>query len=453
MRFERLESRHLLAGLDVNSDGLITPIDALQVINWLNEPTEYRAELDVNGDGEIVPNDVLQVINHINRHTDEYFANMANDFDPPHPPGEITFYQKAVDDVFSLYSGETADIPVLDNDTANAGPTVILHKVGTVFDGTATANGRDIRYTAPADFVGETAITYSIIDGGKLDFAIVVINVLNRAPEGEDVQVTVNENSSNNAISLLDNVSDPEGHDLTVLSVGTASNGDVTLQGDTARYTPDEGFFGSDSFTYVVADSEGAEVTFTVDVTVDEVVLPAARTFTVRVHPAPIGSVEPAPDWSNPQITSAEFIDAVKLALNDYTKVADIDFNVVTSGPANWYIETAVVMAGGQHFRGQANASRVQIHSAWVPAGTHSCRDAPCNVGFVSPVFWTGGVPQLKKIMVHEFGHTSLVGWGHTSNTSCVMHSNASANFFCQSEINTLVNRYGRSTEPNGRLI
>ncbi len=91
--FEQLESRYLLIGsdwtnglsaLNVNNDsaGLISPIDALLIINELNgkkiqdpnsgalpahkpgvEPPPY---IDVNCDGRVSPIDVLQVVNHLN---------------------------------------------------------------------------------------------------------------------------------------------------------------------------------------------------------------------------------------------------------------------------------------------------------------------------------------------------------------------------------------------------
>lgn len=64
--------------LDVNGDGFVSPIDALQLINEINDngsyelPIPYVAPdvpppyLDVDGDGFIAPIDVLQVINHLN---------------------------------------------------------------------------------------------------------------------------------------------------------------------------------------------------------------------------------------------------------------------------------------------------------------------------------------------------------------------------------------------------
>lgn len=81
-RFEHLSKRINLAGdfqtdvthLDVNGDLIVSPIDALIVINDENQrgpghfdPTEQDAWLDTNGDGERSPIDALLPINFLNR--------------------------------------------------------------------------------------------------------------------------------------------------------------------------------------------------------------------------------------------------------------------------------------------------------------------------------------------------------------------------------------------------
>ena len=82
---ERLESRLMCAAdwqnavnrLDVNLSGYVEPLDALIVINNINEhgirildskPSDYSGPmLDVNGDGSLSPLDALIVINSMNR--------------------------------------------------------------------------------------------------------------------------------------------------------------------------------------------------------------------------------------------------------------------------------------------------------------------------------------------------------------------------------------------------
>ncbi|MEZ6136944.1 MAG: GEVED domain-containing protein [Pirellulaceae bacterium] len=63
--------------LDVNRDGSVSPIDVLQVINWINDPTKPEfltlsgvtnapPFIDVNGDGIVSGTDVLQIVNYLN---------------------------------------------------------------------------------------------------------------------------------------------------------------------------------------------------------------------------------------------------------------------------------------------------------------------------------------------------------------------------------------------------
>lgn len=79
LRLQSLENRNLLAGdvgveifaSDVNGDGKVTPVDALQVINALQSQNkggvvEDLSSVDVNKDGVLSPRDALGVINQLN---------------------------------------------------------------------------------------------------------------------------------------------------------------------------------------------------------------------------------------------------------------------------------------------------------------------------------------------------------------------------------------------------
>ncbi len=73
-------------------------------------------------------------------------------------------------------------------------------------------------------------------------------------------------------IDVLANDSDPDGDTLTLQSAGNAQNGSVEIIDGRVVYTPNEGFSGSDSITYVVTDNEGGfvEGVVTVQVLADE---------------------------------------------------------------------------------------------------------------------------------------------------------------------------------------
>ena len=73
---ERVPWHNATRPLDVNDDGVTAPLDALHIINTLNQlgsrslPTERTLEApyyDVNFDGIVSPADVLHIINFLNR--------------------------------------------------------------------------------------------------------------------------------------------------------------------------------------------------------------------------------------------------------------------------------------------------------------------------------------------------------------------------------------------------
>jgi hypothetical protein len=95
----------------------------------------------------------------------------------------------------------------------------------------------------------------------------VVITDPNQAPvAGDDSASTVSGQPV--TIDVLANDSDGDGDALNVASFSQAANGSVARDGDALTYTPNDGFTGTDSFTYIVSDGRGGEATGQVSVTV-----------------------------------------------------------------------------------------------------------------------------------------------------------------------------------------
>lgn len=173
---------------------------------------------------------------------------------------------------FNLVTDEDSDVvvPVFSNasDPDNADLTIMFSvdpAVGEItFDGVAftfspveNVNGSfDIGYTATDD--------QGLSDTGLISLTI---NPVNDAPMALDDAATTDQDMFV-AIDYLDNDLDIDGDVLTVTGVGTASNGIATVDG----YTPNAGFFGTDTYTYTVSDGNGGTDTATVTVTVEEVV-------------------------------------------------------------------------------------------------------------------------------------------------------------------------------------
>jgi VCBS repeat-containing protein len=71
------------------------------------------------------------------------------------------------------------------------------------------------------------------------------------------------------ALNVLANDSDPEGSLLTVITVTQPSHGLVIINTDQSlSYTPAENYYGPDSFTYTVGDTEAATASATVSLTI-----------------------------------------------------------------------------------------------------------------------------------------------------------------------------------------
>ncbi len=98
-----------LSNLDVNNDGLVTPMDALTVINYLNaRSTNYQNKIDVNRDFLITPIDALLVINHLNtttRHSSAA-ATMEADEKSPQSPRLSQLTAQATEDMRGRFDGE-----------------------------------------------------------------------------------------------------------------------------------------------------------------------------------------------------------------------------------------------------------------------------------------------------------------------------------------------------------
>ncbi len=116
------------------------------------------------------------------------------------------------------------------------------------------------------------SFTYTVSDGDADDTATVTITLsgLNDAPNAVDDGFTLDENSSNNTLTVLGNDNDPDAAaTLTITAVDspTTQGGTATISGNTISYTPLAGFDGTDSFDYTLSDGLLTD-TATVSITV-----------------------------------------------------------------------------------------------------------------------------------------------------------------------------------------
>ncbi len=172
-----------------------------------------------------------------------------------------------VDQDTTLTADNSSIQGVLDNDTdpENDSLTVITSPITNVSNGTLSlfSDGR-FTYTPNSGFFGMDSFEYQITDGSSTATAMVTISInqVNLAPTANDDNYTVDQDTTltadNSSIQgVLDNDTDPENDSLTVITspITNVSNGTLSLFSDGRfTYTPNSGFFGTDSFEYQITD-------------------------------------------------------------------------------------------------------------------------------------------------------------------------------------------------------
>ncbi len=174
----------------------------------------------------------------------------------------------AVPDTAVAQPGTPAVLKVLANDTdPNLGQVLRLKSVTTPGKGKAvvSADGKTVTYTADSGASGTDTFEYTVTDdNGGEDTETVTITI--RA-----LPVPAPDNATTKAgtavtVDLLGNDTAPAGGALTLVSVTQPKHGKVTLVDGKAVYTPEAGYVGTDTFTYVVRDASGGEATGTATV-------------------------------------------------------------------------------------------------------------------------------------------------------------------------------------------
>jgi hypothetical protein len=134
-----------------------------------------------------------------------------------------------------------------------------------------------LSYTPAANAFGTETFTYTISDGrGGTATATVTVTIspVNDPPTAVNNLVTVAQNSQDNALNVLanDTFAPDEGETLTIVDVGTPSQGgtvEIAPDNLSLIYTPAAGFLGNETISYTIDDGSGLTDTATVTVTVE----------------------------------------------------------------------------------------------------------------------------------------------------------------------------------------
>ncbi|SEJ34648.1 CshA/CshB family fibrillar adhesin-related protein [Demequina mangrovi] len=159
-----------------------------------------------------------------------------------------------------------ADAGVLLNDSgtdldvvAHDGLAVGVGELSIAADGAYT-------FVPAAGFSGTASAQYTVEDAaGQRTTAVLTVVVTPVAADDE----AATESGVPVTFTVGDLTGDDEGTALRIVAVTDGAHGTVTIGADgSVTYTPDDGFFGEDSFTYTVEDHEGGTTTATVVVVV-----------------------------------------------------------------------------------------------------------------------------------------------------------------------------------------
>ncbi len=187
-----------------------------------------------------------------------------------------------VDDAYSVNEDAVLNVAVpgvLDNDVPGGLATVVL-ETGPAH-GTLSLNADgSFTYTPAANFHGADSFVYSLLVGQPTSLEIepemepvptatvaITVNAVNDPPvaQNDTAAATVGVGSS---VTVQTNDSDADGDPLTIVGVTQGAKGTVVIQGNTVRYTANQGASGTDTFTYTISDgSETSTATVTVTIT------------------------------------------------------------------------------------------------------------------------------------------------------------------------------------------
>ena len=182
------------------------------------------------------------------------------------------------DDVLTVAEDQVARAEVLTNDhDPDAGDRIRVVSVGSAEYGQTSIvdNGAAVRYVPDPNFHGLDLFIYVVSDmEGLTDTATVRITVtpVNDRPSASDDRASTMEDLKVE-IPVLGNDTDLDGDSLHVQSVSRPAHGtaETALDRMSISYAPDANYFGTDAFTYVIADAGGLADTAIVRVTVTAV--------------------------------------------------------------------------------------------------------------------------------------------------------------------------------------
>lgn len=179
----------------------------------------------------------------------------------------------AVEDNLTTTRNTSIVQDIIANDTDPENDTLTLLSLSAPSFGAVITKGNEITYTPDKDVIGTDTFTYTVSDGnGNTSTGTVTIQITsandNAAPTAvNDVFTTLMNTAKTHAV--IANDKDPDGDALTITNTTEAAHGSVDIINNQIKYTPENNYTGTDSFTYTLSDGKGGTATATVNVTIE----------------------------------------------------------------------------------------------------------------------------------------------------------------------------------------
>ena len=236
---------------------------------------------------------------------------------PVNDPPSTTADTAGVDEGDTLHLEAPA---LLHNDTDAEEDILTITTVGNAANGKVSLDGTTVVYEHDGSETTADGFTYTVTDGMDTDTATVEVTItpVNDPPIAVPDTAAVNEGDTVTveASALLDNDTDDEGDQLSLMAVGNAANGIVFLDGTTITYQHGGSETTTDTFIYVVSDGIST-ATATVEITV------------TPVNDAPIA----VPDTAAVNEGDTVYVEASVLLSND-TDAEDNSLSITAVGDA-----------------------------------------------------------------------------------------------------------------------
>jgi VCBS repeat-containing protein len=275
---------------EMAEDGiLVIAADAGVLANDLDDDGDPMAAILAEGpkNGTLVLQEdgSFRYVPNANFHGTDSFTYVANDGTANGLPTTVTIVVAPVNDApvaaadsFVVAEDGTLNVSatqgVLANDSDVDGNSLTAQLVQGPANGQLTLNADgSFTYVPKANFAGTDSFTYQAKDGtgsSQTQTVSLTVTPVNDAPDAvnDALQTAYQTPIVRTAAQLLANDTDVDGNMLTLVSVGNAVNGTVSLANGSVTFTPTAGYSGAASYSYTVSDGQGGTDTATVSVQV-----------------------------------------------------------------------------------------------------------------------------------------------------------------------------------------